>query len=147
MDTENCHLKEDLWNLIGGVILWWKNYCHGSVVANCSCEKFHCFFKYFKPKENCALFFLNNRWADIVTDLNTQNPEYLEYLDIQHLERGLQCWKTKKVGGNLHCIIAFQRLRWQRFGFWDFPFGAIRKESQPPTHAQGTVKSENEDNK
>lgn len=34
------------------------------------------------------------RWADIVTDLNTQNPEYL---DIRHLERGIQYRKTKKV--------------------------------------------------
>nr|XP_023408958.1 basic immunoglobulin-like variable motif-containing protein isoform X2 [Loxodonta africana] len=34
------------------------------------------------------------KWADIVTDLNTQNPEYL---DIRHLERGLQYRKTKKV--------------------------------------------------
>ncbi|XP_006131094.1 basic immunoglobulin-like variable motif-containing protein isoform X3 [Pelodiscus sinensis] len=33
------------------------------------------------------------KWADIVTDLNTQNPEYL---DIRHLERGLQHRKTKK---------------------------------------------------
>uniref|UniRef100_A0A2K5IJ72 DNA excision repair protein ERCC-5 n=1 Tax=Colobus angolensis palliatus TaxID=336983 RepID=A0A2K5IJ72_COLAP len=83
------------------------------------------------------------KWADIVTDLNTQNPEYL---DIRHLERGLQYRKTKKVGGNLHCIIAFQRLNWQRFGLWNFPFGTIRQESQPPTHAQGISKSESEDN-
>ncbi|XP_072832615.1 basic immunoglobulin-like variable motif-containing protein isoform X5 [Vicugna pacos] len=83
------------------------------------------------------------RWADIVTDLNTQNPEYL---DIRHLERGLQYRKTKKVGGNLHCIIAFQRLNWQRFGLWNFPFGTIRQESQPPAHAQGIAKSESEDN-
>ncbi|XP_023108822.2 DNA excision repair protein ERCC-5 isoform X3 [Felis catus] len=83
------------------------------------------------------------KWADIVTDLNTQNPEYL---DIRHLERGLQYRKTKKVGGNLHCIIAFQRLNWQRFGLWNFPFGTIRQESQPPTHAQGIAKSESEDN-
>lgn len=34
------------------------------------------------------------RWADIVTDLNTQNPEYL---DIRHIERGIQYRKTKKV--------------------------------------------------
>lgn len=34
------------------------------------------------------------RWADIVTDLNTQNPEYL---DIRHTERGIQYRKTKKV--------------------------------------------------
>ncbi|XP_058898366.1 basic immunoglobulin-like variable motif-containing protein isoform X1 [Kogia breviceps] len=83
------------------------------------------------------------KWADIVTDLNTQNPEYL---DIRHLERGLQYRKTKKVGGNLHCIIAFQRLNWQRFGLWNFPFGTIRQESQPSTHAQGIAKSESEDN-
>ncbi|XP_039111641.1 basic immunoglobulin-like variable motif-containing protein isoform X1 [Hyaena hyaena] len=83
------------------------------------------------------------KWADIVTDLNTQNPEYL---DIRHLERGLQYRKTKKVGGNLHCIIAFQRLHWQRFGLWNFPFGTIRQESQPPAHGQGIAKSESEDN-
>uniref|UniRef100_A0A452RVT1 DNA excision repair protein ERCC-5 n=1 Tax=Ursus americanus TaxID=9643 RepID=A0A452RVT1_URSAM len=83
------------------------------------------------------------KWADIVIDLNTQNPEYL---DIRHLERGLQYRKTKKVGGNLHCIIAFQRLNWQRFGLWNFPFGTVRQESQPPTHAQGIAKSESEDN-
>lgn len=34
------------------------------------------------------------RWLDIVTDLNTQNPEYL---DIRHTERGIQRRKTKKV--------------------------------------------------
>ncbi|KAJ0065226.1 hypothetical protein NL108_006573, partial [Boleophthalmus pectinirostris] len=33
------------------------------------------------------------RWVDIVTDLNTQNPEFL---DIRHLERGIQRRKTKK---------------------------------------------------
>ncbi|XP_074155588.1 basic immunoglobulin-like variable motif-containing protein isoform X1 [Sminthopsis crassicaudata] len=83
------------------------------------------------------------KWADIVVDLNTQNPEYL---DIRHLERGLQYRKTKKVGGNLHCIIAFQRLNWQRFGFWNFPFGNIRQETQPPAHSPGLAKSESEDN-
>ncbi|XP_058885480.1 DNA excision repair protein ERCC-5 homolog isoform X2 [Acipenser ruthenus] len=55
------------------------------------------------------------KWADIVTDLNTQNPEYL---DIRHTERGLQYRKTKKVGGNLHCLLAFQRVNWQRLGPW-----------------------------
>ena len=39
------------------------------------------------------------KWADIITDLNTQNTGYLY---IWHLERGLQYQKTKKVGGNLH---------------------------------------------
>lgn len=51
-----------------------------------------------------------------------------------------------QVGGNLHCIIAFQRLNWQRFGLWNFPFGTVRQESQPSTHAQGIAKSESEDN-
>ncbi|XP_069735471.1 basic immunoglobulin-like variable motif-containing protein isoform X3 [Phaenicophaeus curvirostris] len=83
------------------------------------------------------------RWADIVTDLNTQNPEYL---DIRHLEKGLQHRKTKKVGGNLHCIIAFQRLNWQRFGPWNFPFGNIRQDKQSQTQGQGISKSESEDN-
>ncbi|XP_053912929.1 basic immunoglobulin-like variable motif-containing protein isoform X2 [Cuculus canorus] len=83
------------------------------------------------------------RWADIVTDLNTQNPEYL---DIRHLERGLQHRKTKKVGGNLHCIIAFQRLNWQRFGPWNFPFGNIRQDKQSQTQGPGISKSESEDN-
>ncbi|KAM8821890.1 basic immunoglobulin-like variable motif-containing protein isoform 2-T2 [Eudromia elegans] len=83
------------------------------------------------------------RWTDIVTDLNTQNPEYL---DIRHLERGLQHRKTKKVGGNLHCIIAFQRLNWQRFGPWNFPFGSVRQDKQSQSQGQGISKSESEDN-
>lgn len=83
------------------------------------------------------------KWADIVTDLNTQNPEYL---DIRHLERGLQFRKTKKVGGNLHCIIALQRLNWQRFGPWIFPFGNGRQELQPQSQVPSIAKSESEDN-
>ncbi|XP_034386666.1 basic immunoglobulin-like variable motif-containing protein [Cyclopterus lumpus] len=47
------------------------------------------------------------KWMDVVTDLNTQNPEYL---DIRHTERGVQRRQTKKLGGNLHCIMAFQRV-------------------------------------
>ncbi|XP_062521893.1 basic immunoglobulin-like variable motif-containing protein isoform X2 [Corticium candelabrum] len=45
-------------------------------------------------------------WKDIATDLNCQNPNFL---DIRHLDRGIQRRKTKKVGGNLHCIMTFQR--------------------------------------
>ena len=45
-----------------------------------------------------AMHFLKSpllpRWLDIVTDLNTQNPEYL---DIRHTEKGIQYRKTKKV--------------------------------------------------
>lgn len=46
------------------------------------------------------------RWEDICIDLNCQNPEYL---DIRRDWKGLQRRNTKKTGGNLHCILAFQR--------------------------------------
>ncbi|KAM5181144.1 basic immunoglobulin-like variable motif-containing protein isoform 1-T3 [Mantella aurantiaca] len=81
------------------------------------------------------------KWTDIVTDLNTQNPEFF---DIRHTERGLQYRKTKKPGGNLHCIMAFQRLSWQRFGPWTFQLGNLRPE--PPTQIRRIPKSESEDN-
>ncbi|XP_028856595.1 basic immunoglobulin-like variable motif-containing protein [Denticeps clupeoides] len=70
------------------------------------------------------------KWADIVTDLNTQNPEYL---DIRHTERGIQYRKTKKVGGNLHCIIAFQRVNWQKLGPWALNLENLRHD----LHLQG----------
>ena len=50
------------------------------------------------------------RWEDIKTDLNNQNPDYL---DIRRLHLGPQQRKTKKTSGNLHCIMAFQRSSWQ----------------------------------
>ncbi|XP_029460389.1 basic immunoglobulin-like variable motif-containing protein isoform X2 [Rhinatrema bivittatum] len=78
------------------------------------------------------------KWADIVLDLSTQNPEFL---DIRHLERGLQYRKTKKVGGNLHCILAFQRLNWQRFGPWHFQLGNLR----PGAQVRGIPKSDSKD--
>ncbi|KAI7807811.1 basic immunoglobulin-like variable motif-containing protein [Triplophysa rosa] len=65
------------------------------------------------------------KWADIVTDLNSQNPEYL---DIRHLERGIQYRKTKKVGGNLHCIMAFQRVNWQKLGPWALNLENLRHD-------------------
>lgn len=71
------------------------------------------------------------RWVDIVTDLNTQNPEFL---DIRHTERGIQRRKTKKVGGNLHCIIAFQRVNWQKMGPWALNLESLRHDF----HAQTT---------
>ncbi|XP_073425583.1 basic immunoglobulin-like variable motif-containing protein isoform X1 [Dendrobates tinctorius] len=83
------------------------------------------------------------KWADIVTDLNTQNPEFF---DIRHTERGLQYRKTKKAGGNLHCLLAFQRLSWQRFGPWTLQLGNLRPEPQPPVHARRIPKSESEEN-
>ncbi|XP_030647417.1 basic immunoglobulin-like variable motif-containing protein [Chanos chanos] len=71
------------------------------------------------------------KWADIVIDLNTQNPEYL---DIRHTERGIQYRKTKKVGGNLHCIMAFQRVNWQKLGPWALNLENLRHD----IHHQGT---------
>uniref|UniRef100_A0A671TAV8 Basic immunoglobulin-like variable motif-containing protein n=1 Tax=Sinocyclocheilus anshuiensis TaxID=1608454 RepID=A0A671TAV8_9TELE len=65
------------------------------------------------------------KWADIVTDLNTQNPEYF---DIRHIERGIQYRKTKKVGGNLHCIMAFQRVNWQKLGPWALNLENLRHD-------------------
>ncbi|XP_076871162.1 basic immunoglobulin-like variable motif-containing protein [Brachyhypopomus gauderio] len=70
------------------------------------------------------------KWADIVTDLNTQNPEYL---DIRHTERGIQFRKTKKVGGNLHCLMAFQRVNWQKLGPWALNLENLRHD----LHQQG----------
>lgn len=49
---------------------------------------------------------------DIVTDLNTQNPEYL---DIRHTERGIQRRKTKKVP---HLTAVFFKCHWWCKEFW-----------------------------
>ncbi|XP_071343230.1 basic immunoglobulin-like variable motif-containing protein [Trachinotus anak] len=70
------------------------------------------------------------KWLDIVTDLNTQNPEYL---DIRHTERGIQRRKTKKVGGNLHCIMAFQRVNWQKLGPWALNLENLRHDFHHPS--------------
>ena len=37
------------------------------------------------------------------TDLNCQNPEYF---NIRQTEKGVQTRKTKRRGGNIHCIMA-----------------------------------------
>ncbi|XP_010869577.2 basic immunoglobulin-like variable motif-containing protein isoform X1 [Esox lucius] len=74
------------------------------------------------------------KWADIVTDLNTQNPEYL---DIRHTERGIQCRKTNKVGGNLHCIMAFQRVNWQKLGPWALTLENLRHDLLHQGTAEG----------
>ena len=42
-----------------------------------------------------------------MTDLNTKRPEFY---NIRHIERGVQSKKTKRSGGNLHCIMAFKKL-------------------------------------
>ena len=47
-----------------------------------------------------------------MTDLNCENPSHL---NIRQLHKGVQQKKTKRVGGNLHCIMAFQRSTWQGY--------------------------------
>lgn len=84
------------------------------------------------------------RWVDIVTDLNTQNPEFL---DIRHTERGIQRRKTKKVGGNLHCIIAFQRVNWQKLGPWALNLETLRQEFHAQSTEGGSGDDEDRSNK
>ncbi|XP_050404018.1 basic immunoglobulin-like variable motif-containing protein isoform X1 [Patella vulgata] len=48
------------------------------------------------------------RWSDVSADLNNKNPEYL---DIRRLWKGTQT--RNKKGGNLHCIMAFQKVNTQ----------------------------------
>lgn len=115
------------------------------------------------------------RWLDIVTDLNTQNPDYL---DIRHTERGIQRRKTKKVssshirllkywclktqhstktlkthplgsqvGGNLHCIMAFQRVNWQKLGPWALNLENLRHDFHHSSaeRAHGRVSEDGEE--
>ncbi|XP_072246189.1 basic immunoglobulin-like variable motif-containing protein [Leuresthes tenuis] len=84
------------------------------------------------------------KWLDIVTDLNTQNPEYL---DIRHTERGIQRRKTKKVGGNLHCIMAFQRVNWQKLGPWAMNLENLRHDfhHSGPERAHGSNTEDTEE--
>ncbi|ESO86411.1 hypothetical protein LOTGIDRAFT_235453 [Lottia gigantea] len=50
----------------------------------------------------------SKKWSDISTDLNNENPTYL---DIRRLWKGQQTRQT--IGGNLHCIMAFQKVNLQ----------------------------------
>ncbi|XP_066266884.1 basic immunoglobulin-like variable motif-containing protein isoform X1 [Branchiostoma lanceolatum] len=65
------------------------------------------------------------RWSDISTDLNCQNPTYL---DIRRLHLGLQTRKTRKSGGNLHCLMAFVKSDWQGPSIWRSASVQQRKE-------------------
>ncbi|XP_034566242.1 basic immunoglobulin-like variable motif-containing protein [Notolabrus celidotus] len=82
------------------------------------------------------------KWMDIVTDLNTQNPDYL---DIRHTERGIQRRKTKKVGGNLHCIMAFQRVNWQKLGPWALNLENLRHDYHHSGTERAHASDESED--
>ena len=57
--------------------------------------------------ETSCKVLVNSRWEDVVKDLTCKQPEYF---NIRHTERGIQTRRTKKVGGNLHCIMAFKKL-------------------------------------
>lgn len=46
------------------------------------------------------------RWSDIDTDLNNELPFSL---NIRKLHEGIKQLNTKKTGGNLHCIMAFEK--------------------------------------
>ncbi|XP_068686825.1 uncharacterized protein [Montipora foliosa] len=50
------------------------------------------------------------RWEDIDKDLNNESPFYL---NIRQLHEGIKQLNTKKTGGNLHCIMAFQKSAFQ----------------------------------
>jgi hypothetical protein len=53
------------------------------------------------------------RWEEVAKDIGSQNPEFL---NIRKLERGVQrregaeFTSGKKLGGNLHCLLVFERL-------------------------------------
>ena len=71
------------------------------------------YFSEWSKKIVCVvteLVFLSYRWEDIDIDLSSQNPDFY---DIRRLHKGIQQRNTKKKGGNLHCIIAFQRSKYQ----------------------------------
>ena len=53
------------------------------------------------------------RWDDIVKDLTCESPQCF---NIRHPERGIQTRKTGRQGGNLHCIMAFQKQEGNEWG-------------------------------
>eukprot|EP00058_Branchiostoma_floridae_P000399 XP_002585887.1 hypothetical protein BRAFLDRAFT_132877 [Branchiostoma floridae] len=81
------------------------------------------------------------RWSDISTDLNCQNPTYL---DIRRLHLGLQTRKTRKTGGNLHCIMAFVKSDWQGPSIWRTASVQQRKEPNRGTR-RGSAPSSTEE--
>ncbi|XP_078694802.1 basic immunoglobulin-like variable motif-containing protein isoform X2 [Branchiostoma floridae x Branchiostoma belcheri] len=81
------------------------------------------------------------RWSDISTDLNCQNPTYL---DIRRLHLGLQTRKTRKTGGNLHCIMAFVKSDWQGPSIWRSSRVQQRKEPNRGTR-RGSAPSSTEE--
>jgi hypothetical protein len=62
----------------------------------------------------CYPVFHTKKWSDIITDLNTGYPEFFNIrkseLGVQRKEAEVFQEGGKKHGGNLHCIIEFERV-------------------------------------
>ena len=82
---------------------------------------------------------LLSRWRDIDTDLNCENPYYL---NIRQVHKGIQQRKTKKVGGNLHCIMAFQKSTWQGFKRYRATGSSLQAQLMPQDTSSETESSE-----
>ena len=55
--------------------------------------------------------FTSLKWSDIMTDLTTENPEYL---DVRNLDKGIQTKENLdplKKGKNCHCFLEFSAIR------------------------------------
>ena len=80
------------------------------------------------------------RWSDIDTDLNNESPFYL---NIRQLHEGIKQRNTKKTGGNLHCIMAFQKSTFQGFKKLKVPSQRIQQMEEEENHSNSSVEEEN----
>ncbi len=72
------------------------------------------------------------KWEDIERDLNCKSPEYL---NIRHLERGVQQNSySKKAEKNLHCLMLFKKLQNETFFFSDIKFSYLSEEENTVNH-------------
>ena len=83
--------------------------------------------KQCKIKATCFCLPYAFRWGDIVTDLTCESPQCF---NIRHTERGIQTRRTRRQGGNLHCIMAFQMQESEEWGVIDQTFSP-----EPPKSA------------
>lgn len=62
------------------------------------------------------------------------------------LKRLKLLFPDSQLGGNLHCIMAFQRVNWQKFGPWTLNLENLRHDihhsGSEPAHGSVTVESE-----
>ena len=83
---------------------------------------------------------MNSRWSDIDTDLNNESPFYL---NIRQLHLGIKQRNTKKKGGNLHCIMAFQKSTFQGFKKMAATSKRVQQMEDEESHSNGSVEEEN----